>query len=230
MIELRHITREYMRHGEESIKALKNVNLKFDYGKIYSIVGHSGSGKSTLLQIIGTLDKPTEGTLILDNKKICYEKNEKLISEIRRDKIGFVFQSFYLDERLSSVENVMVPMYINNNFETNSKRREKACDLLIKLGLSKRIKHLPKELSGGEQQRVAIARALANDPQIILADEPTGNLDKTNENIVFKFLSDLAVNGKCVIIASHSENIKNFADVIIELDDGRIKKIYENKK
>mgnify|MGYP003290319083 FL=1 len=167
---------------------------------------------------------------IIDEKNICCEKDEKQISLIRRDKLGFVFQSFYLDERLSSVENVMLPMYINNNFKTNKQRKEKACELLNKLGLSKRIKHLPKELSGGEQQRVAIARALANNPQIILADEPTGNLDKKNENIVFEFLSSLANEGRCVIIASHSENIKKFADFIVELDDGEVKKIYENKK
>lgn len=230
MIELKQITKEYIKQGEEPIKALNNVSLKFDYGKIYSIIGHSGSGKSTLLQIIGTLDTPTKGTLTLDEKNICCEKDEKQISLIRRDKVGFVFQSFYLDERLSSVENVMIPMYINNNFKTNKQRKEKACELLNKLGLSKRIKHLPKELSGGEQQRVAIARALANNPQIILADEPTGNLDKKNENIVFEFLSSLANEGRCVIIASHSENIKKFADVIVELDDGEVKKIYENKK
>lgn len=230
MIELKQITKEYIKQGEEPIKALNNVSLKFDYGKIYSIIGHSGSGKSTLLQIIGTLDTPTKGTLTLDEKNICCEKDEKQISLIRRDKLGFVFQSFYLDERLSSVENVMLPMYINNNFKTNKQRKEKACELLNKLGLSKRIKHLPKELSGGEQQRVAIARALANNPQIILADEPTGNLDKKNENIVFEFLSSLANEGRCVIIASHSENIKKFADFIVELDDGEVKKIYENKK
>ena len=135
--------------------------------------------------------------------------------------IGFVFQDFYLDEHLKAYENVMLPMLINKEIK-KEERKEKACKLLIDLGLRDRINHFPKEMSGGEQQRVAIARSLANDPKIILADEPTGNLDEENEKLVFETLKDLSKKGKCVIVVTHSEEIKKYADKILTINKGKL--------
>lgn len=152
--------------------------------------------------------------------------NDKDLAKIRMQHIGFIFQDFYLDPYLKAIENVIVPMYINKIIAKEN-RKSKAIELLDRVGLKERIHHFPRELSGGEQQRVAIARALANDPDIILADEPTGNLDSTNEKMVFEQLKKLSKDGKCVIVVSHSDLAKKYADVVYEIDNH---KLHEVKK
>lgn len=206
----------------EKIIAIDNVDLKIETGKLYVIMGHSGSGKSTLIQILGLLENLTDGQLYINGQEVLnYSENDK--ANIRRDEIGFVFQSFYLNPRLTAIENVMLPMYINP-FIKNEERREKALILLARFGMENRINHYPKELSGGEQQRIAIARALANDPSFILADEPTGNLDTKNEEIVYEALKELANSGKGVVVVSHNENIKRYADEVLIMENGKLRK------
>lgn len=205
---------------DEKITAMDNVNLKIDIGRLYVIMGHSGSGKSTLIQILGLLDNLTSGELYIDGQDVSnISEDEK--ADIRQKKIGFVFQSFYLNPKLTAIENVMLPMYINKDIESSNRRR-KALKPLTNFGLENRINHYPKELSGGEQQRIAIARALANDPDFILADEPTGNLDVKNEEIVYNTLRDLANNGKAVVVVSHNENIKKYADKVFYMNSGKL--------
>ena len=206
---------------DEKIIAMDNVNLQFDTGKMYVIMGHSGSGKSTMIQILGLLDNLTSGELYINGQEVSkYSENEK--ADLRMKEIGFVFQSFYLNPKLTAIENVMLPMYINKNID-KKERKEKAMELLRKFGLENRINHYPKELSGGEQQRIAIARALANNPTFILADEPTGNLDVKNEKIVYETLKSLASSGKAVIVVSHNENIKEYADKILYMESGELR-------
>ena len=206
---------------DEKIIAMDNVNLQFDTGKMYVIMGHSGSGKSTMIQILGLLDNLTSGELYINGQEVSkYSENEK--ADLRMKEIGFVFQSFYLNPKLTAIENVMLPMYINKNID-KKERKEKAMELLKKFGLENRINHYPKELSGGEQQRIAIARALANNPTFILADEPTGNLDVKNEKIVYETLKSLASSGKAVIVVSHNENIKEYADKILYMESGELR-------
>ncbi len=203
---------------EKQIIVFDNLNLEFDEttGRFYAIMGDSGSGKSTLIQILGLLDKLTKGQYILndiDTNKL----SEKEKSNIRMKKIGFIFQSFHLNNKFRAYENVMLPMIINSSIP-KEERMKKAINLLQKLGLDSRINHFPNEMSGGEQQRVAIARALANDPDIILADEPTGNLDKNNEKEVFKILRELADRGKCVVVVSHNDVVKEYADEVFVMN------------
>ena len=183
-------------------------------------MGHSGSGKSTLISILGLIDRPSSGKYYLNGEDV-FKLDDYKLSKLRNKEIGFIFQNFYLDEHLKAYENVMIPMIINENIPKDE-RKNRAITLLKKLNLEKRINHFPKEMSGGEQQRVAIARALANEPNIILADEPTGNLDKKNELMVFEELKNLSLAGKLVIVVSHSDEIKNYADIILELKDGEL--------
>lgn len=205
---------------DEKIIAMDNVNVEFEAGKLYVIMGHSGSGKSTLIQILGLLDKLTDGKLYINGQEVSnLSENEK--ADLRMKEIGFVFQSFYLNPKLNALENVMLPMYINKEIDSKD-RKTKALKLLEQFGLENRKNHYPKELSGGEQQRIAIARALANDPNFILADEPTGNLDAKNEEIVYKTLKELANSGKAVIVVSHNESIKQYADKVLYMDSGRL--------
>ena len=219
IITIKKIEKNY-ETKEKSIQVLKGVSYTFEQGKIYSIIGHSGSGKSTLLNIMGTLLSYDKGELWIDGKEIKkMTENEK--AQFRNRKIGFVFQSYLLNGQLTALENVMVPMYINKEIETKD-RKTIATELLKKVKMEKRLTHYPKALSGGEQQRVAIARALANNPDIILADEPTGNLDKKNEEMILEIFKALKKEGKCIIIVSHSDNIKKYADVTLELDDGEL--------
>lgn len=206
----------------EKILAMNNVELKIEPGKLYVIMGHSGSGKSTLIQILGLLDTLTEGNLYINGEETSnFSEDEK--AEIRMKEIGFVFQSFYLNPKLTAIENVILPMYINDDIPKNE-RRKRALKLLTNFGLESRINHYPKELSGGEQQRIAIARALVNNPNFILADEPTGNLDVKNEEIVYNTLKSLALNGKAVVVVSHNENIKKYADEIYYMESGKLRK------
>ncbi len=219
IIKISDLVKKYKKK-EKEILVLNHINLSFEKGKIYNIIGHSGSGKTTLLNIIGTLLEFDSGKILIDGFDIT-SMNEKEKADVRNQKIGFVFQSYFLNDKLKAFENVMVPMYINVNIK-KSNRKNLAIQLLKKVKLEDRINHYPKELSGGEQQRVAIARALANNPEIILADEPTGNLDKENEKIILDIFKKLKEEGKCIIISSHSDYIKKYADVILEINDGKV--------
>ena len=180
--------KEYEKN-KEKIEICRNINLKLEEGKMYGIIGQSGSGKTTLLNIMGTLNKLTKGTLLIDNKDVSILNDDEL-AMLRMKNIGFVFQSFLLNKYMTVEENVLEPLLINKKYSKEDRKR-RVEKLIEEVGLSERKKHFPRELSGGEEQRVAIARALANDPKIILADEPTGNLDKKNEIKIFEILNVL---------------------------------------
>lgn len=218
-MNIENVCKVYKTKNDE-VKALDNVSYEFKPGKLYAIMGHSGSGKSTLISILGLIETLTSGRITINNKDISKLKDDEL-ANLRMKYIGFVFQDFYLDEHLKAYENVLLPMLINKEIK-KADRKEKALKLLTDLGLNERINHYPKELSGGECQRVAIARSLANDPEIILADEPTGNLDEENEKLVFETLKSLAKKGKCVIVVTHSEEIKKYADEILKITKGKL--------
>ena len=205
---------------EEEILVLDHINYEFQAGKLYAITGHSGSGKTTLINILGLIEEPTSGKLYIDKEDV-HKLMDKEASLLRSQKIGFIFQDFYLDENLKAYENVIVPMIINKRIK-KEERKEKSLQLLKMVGLENRINHYPKELSGGECQRVAIARSMANDPEIILADEPTGNLDEKNEKLIFEELKKLSEKGKCVIVVSHSPLIKKYADVVLSIKGGKL--------
>lgn len=218
-LKLENICKVYNLKTEKVI-ALNQINYQFEVGKFYAIMGHSGSGKSTLISILGLIDRPSSGKYYLNGEDV-FKLDDYKLSKLRNKEIGFIFQNFYLDEHLKAYENVMIPMIINENIPKDE-RKNRAITLLKKLNLEKRVNHFPKEMSGGEQQRVAIARALANEPNIILADEPTGNLDKKNEHMIFEELKNLSLAGKLVIVVSHSDEIKKYADIILELKDGEL--------
>lgn len=221
VIELKGINKIYKK-GNEEVRALEDIDLAFEKGKFYAIMGHSGSGKSTLISILGLMNKFDSGDYLL-NEKSTKDLKELEASKLRMKEIGFVFQEFYLDEYMTALDNVILPMLINK--EIDKQNREKiAIDLLKKFKLEGRESHLPHELSGGEKQRVCIARALANNPSIILADEPTGDLDEENEKMIFNYLKELSNEGKCVIVVSHSSEVKNYADILIELKSGKLVK------
>lgn len=221
VIELKGINKIYKK-GNEEVRALEDIDLAFEKGKFYAIMGHSGSGKSTLISILGLMNKFDSGDYLL-NEKSTKDLKELEASKLRMKEIGFVFQEFYLDEYMTALDNVILPMLINK--EIDKQNREKvAKDLLKKFKLEGRESHLPHELSGGEKQRVCIARALANNPSIILADEPTGDLDEGNEKMIFNYLKELSNEGKCVIVVSHSNEVKNYADILIELKSGKLVK------
>ena len=216
---MNNINKKYSKNNNE-INALSNINVNFEKGKFYAIMGHSGSGKSTLLSIIGLINDFDSGKYFLENKDIK-KLNDIELSKFRMNKIGFIFQDFYLDEHMTALENVMLPMIINDKIQKNE-RKNIALDLLKKVNMLERASHLPKELSGGEQQRIAIARALANNPAIILADEPTGNLDVENEKIIFEELKKLSKSGKCVIVVSHSNEAIKYADIVMSIKKGEL--------
>lgn len=214
VLECQNIKKTYKKQKKKLV-VLKEVNYKFASGKVYAIVGKSGAGKTTLINMLGLLKKPDSGKIFIlesDTSKL----SENQTAELRNTKIGFIFQSFYLDPLMTAEENIKFPMYLNpkrKKEEINSRVKE----LLQEMELEDRENHFPKELSGGEQQRVAIARALANNPEIILADEPTGSLDPENEENVLNILKKLAKQGKCVIIVTHSKTVREYADVILEI-------------
>jgi len=218
-LSFKNISKKYYKNNKE-IEVLNDISYTFSFGKFYAVTGHSGSGKSTLISILGLLDSFSSGTYMIQGNDITsFRDIEK--SKFRMNHVGFIFQNFYLDEHLKSYENVELPMIINKNYSA-SMRKDRAIELLKKMNLEERVNHFPNEMSGGEQQRVAIARALANDPDIILADEPTGNLDEKNEIEIFKILRSMADSGKCVIVVSHSNQVKNYADVVLHLKDGKL--------
>ncbi|MCI8794222.1 MAG: ABC transporter ATP-binding protein [Bacilli bacterium] len=218
VVELINIEKSYSLKNHE-IPVLKNINVKFENGKFYAIMGHSGSGKSTLISIIDGIEPYTSGKVII-NKKDLSDMNNKEKSFMRNNEIGIIFQDFFLDNYLTALENIVFPMTINDKYKKSANKR--ALELLKKVELENRSNHFPKELSGGEKQRVAIARALANDPNIIIADEPTGNLDEENESKIFSVLKRLSQEGKCVIVVSHSNEILKYADVFYELKEGSL--------
>lgn len=219
LIKLENISKEY-KTNTKVIKVLNDVNAKFYSGKFYAIMGHSGSGKSTLVNILALIDNFDSGAYYLYNLNIKDFNDEKL-SNLRMNNIGFIFQEINLIPTLKAYENVIVPMLINKKIKANE-RKELALKLLKEVGLEDRIDHFPRELSGGEQQRVAIARALANDPNIIIADEPTGNLDEKTESEIFELLKKLSVKGRCIIMVSHSEYVKKYADEVLKIENGKL--------
>lgn len=218
IIKLSKISKSY-NIKDNKIIALESITYEFSKGKLYAIMGHSGSGKSTLINILGTLESPTSGTYILDGKKIN-SLNDSETSKIRNKKIGLIFQNYNLEQNMKAYENVMLPLLLGK--ESFESMKKKSINILQKVDLKNRINHYPKELSGGEQQRVSIARALVTNPDIILADEPTGNLDEDNERNIFEILRNIANDGKCVIVVSHSDNIKKYADVLIRINKGKL--------
>ncbi len=216
MIELRDIEKVY-RRGSEELHALKGVSMEIEKGEFISIVGPSGAGKSSLLHILGCLDRPTRGSMKFDSINVEH-MSEYALDAIRRKKIGFVFQQFYLMPGLSVYENVTLPKVFSK--EKAASERVKA--LIDMVGLGSRLEHFPNQLSGGEMQRVAIARALVNDPEVVLADEPTGNLDSENSEKIFELLKSLHQKAYTVVMVTHNTALAQRADRIITIKDGRI--------
>jgi putative ABC transport system ATP-binding protein len=218
LIEAKNIRKEY-EMGEEKVEAIKNMSLKVKEGEFISIIGPSGSGKSTLLHILGCLDLPSRGEYLYKGKEISTYSDDQL-SAFRNREIGFVFQFFYLLPRENVLENVKLPLFYRDTSEED--KNDMAMKALRKVGMGKRKNHLPTELSGGERQRVAIARALVGEPNLILADEPTGNLDtKTGESIISIF-EELYKSGKTVIMITHEKELAEKAEKIVKIRDGEI--------
>ena len=220
LISLKKISKNYILNNK--VKALRNINFDFEIGKVYSIVGPSGSGKSTLLNILSLIDKPTSGNIKIDGKSIDFN-NDDLNDKIRASSIGIIYQNYNLLPDFTALENVsLAGLALNKNTKISLNEAKK---IISNLGLSKRLDHFPSELSGGENQRIAIARALINKPKIILADEPTGNLDHKSAKNVFKILLDLKKNNRLIIFATHNREFAKLSDCKIEMIDGNIKSI-----
>ena len=223
-IEIKNVSKVY----PNGVKAMDNVSLTVTEGEFIAVMGQSGSGKSTLLQVMGLLDKCTEGAVLVNGRDVSkLSANE--FADVRRKNLGFVFQSFHLNTHMKLYENIMLPMLINGEYKTKRDMKAKAMELAETVGLSHRVEHYPGELSGGEQQRVAIARALANDPDFILADEPTGNLDSKNEIMIFEELKKLSQNGRGVLVVCHNDAIVDYADKIYIMKDGVLKEKNDEK-
>jgi putative ABC transport system ATP-binding protein len=218
IVQLKNVEKTY-RSGKLNVPVLKGISLTVKQGEMVAIMGPSGSGKSTLMNIIGLLDRPTVGELLISEQPITLAQSASGLAHIRSDKIGFIFQSFNLLPRLSALENVLLPTI----YQAEKKnRRARAKDLLTDLGLGDRVAHKPTELSGGEKQRVAIARALINDPDLILADEPTGNLDTKSGKEVMRILSELNSQGKTIVIITHDPSIASQCQRTVRILDGMI--------
>lgn len=215
VIELKGVTREYAGHGS-TVKALDGATFDIQTGEWVAITGPSGSGKSTLVNLLGCLDRPSSGELKIDGVDVA-SMSAKELDRFRADKIGFIFQQFHLIPYLSAVENVMLAQYFHSMTDEGEAR-----EALEKVGLGARISHLPSELSGGEQQRVCIARALINNPPILLADEPTGNLDAENQKIVASLLGDLHRAGHTIVMVTHDPEMAALAQRKIALSHGRV--------
>ncbi|MFK0419069.1 ABC transporter ATP-binding protein [Campylobacter jejuni] len=212
IIKINNLNKEFGK-----VKALNNINLSVYEGEWLAIMGPSGSGKSTLLNILSLMDTPSSGEYILDNENLEQMDEEQKIT-LRREKIGLVFQQFHLIPYLNALENVMLSQYYHSSVD-----EEDAKMVLEKVGLSHRLTHLPSQLSGGEQQRVCIARALINNPELLLADEPTGNLDEANEQIVLQTLQKLKNEGKTIVLITHNPDLAKFADRTLILQHGVLK-------
>jgi len=216
MIHLENIVKIYS-IGETQVNALDHINLDIEAGEMVSIMGPSGSGKSTMMNLLGCLDRPNEGKYELDGIDVSRMSDDELAS-VRNKKIGFVFQSYNLLPRLNALMNVELPLIYNGT----GNRHKRALEAMEAVGIAKRAHHKPSEMSGGEQQRVAIARALVNDPPLILADEPTGNLDTKTSHSIMEFLQDLNRKGITIVIVTHEEDIAGYTKRTIYLRDGSI--------
>ena len=219
-INLKNVSKIYLKKNK--IKALNKINLNFELGKTYSIIGPSGSGKSTLLNLLSLIDEPSSGTITI-NKKIINYNNQDYNDKFRASTIGLIYQNYNLLNDFTALENVsLAELALNDNLRSSKLNAKK---ILTSLGLMKRINHYPTELSGGENQRVAIARAIINKPRIILADEPTGNLDVNTSKKVFKSLFDLKKSNRLIIFATHNRLFADMSDCKIEMIDGNIKSV-----
>jgi putative ABC transport system ATP-binding protein len=218
-IETRKLVKEY-NQGGTILKVLDNVDIKIESGEFMAIMGPSGSGKSTLLNMLGALDRPTSGKVIINDKDIAYFDDDQL-ANLRNKELGFIFQQFNLIHRMTALDNVEVPLSISGM--SRNKRREKASELLEMVGLKDRMDHKPTQLSGGEQQRVAIARALANDPNIFLCDELTGNLDSKTGQEIMTFLRKINDDQqKTFVLVTHDPNVAQSTDRLLMINDGKI--------
>ena len=225
IIEVKNLARHF-KVGSELIKAIKQIDLSIQQNEFVALMGQSGSGKSTLMNILGCLDTPTDGSYTLNNHKVSELKDNDL-AEIRNKEIGFVFQTFNLLPRSTALENVMLPLVYAGI--SNEDREKRALIALDKVGLADRVNHRPNELSGGQRQRVAVARALVNNPSIILADEPTGNLDSATSIEIMALFQDMHKNGNTVIIVTHEEDIAQYTHRIVRLKDGEVESDERNQ-
>jgi putative ABC transport system ATP-binding protein len=216
MIHLENIVKVYT-IGDVQVNALNHVSLDIETGEMVSIMGHSGSGKSTMMNVLGCLDRPNGGTYLLDGIDVSHLNDDQLAA-VRNKKIGFVFQSFNLLPRLSALMNVELPLV----YTSAKNRKERAEQAMTAVSIEKRAHHKPSEMSGGEQQRVAIARALVNNPPLILADEPTGNLDTVTSHSIMEFLQKLNQEGRTIVIVTHEEDIAAYTKRTIYLRDGSV--------
>jgi len=216
MLEIKNVTKIYG-EGETKVVALNNVSLRVEKGDFIAVMGPSGSGKSTLLNVIGGLDRLSSGEVLLEGKRID-NLDENALVEIRRGKIAYVFQQYHLIPSLTALENVLLPLI----FAETSGKAERALNILKRVGLEKRAKHKPSQLSGGEQQRVAIARALVNNPLLVLADEPTGNMDQETGQKILHLFDQLNREGHSIIMVTHNPEIAKYAGEIIVLRDGQV--------
>jgi len=217
---------KYYQVGTQLVKALQSISIEIERGDYVAIMGPSGSGKSTLMNIIGCLDTPTKGTYILNNQNVS-RLNDDALANIRNNEIGFVFQTFNLMPRYTALENVMLPLIYAG--KTKAEREKRALEVLEEVSLTDRVSHKPNELSGGQRQRVAIARALVNHPSIILADEPTGNLDSKTSIDIMRLFDIIHKNGNTIILVTHEEDIAIHAHRIIRLRDGLVESDVRNK-
>ena len=216
---------KYYQIGTEIVKALRNINLSIFKNEYVAIMGPSGSGKSTLMNLLGCLDTPTSGQYFLNNKDVSRMSDNEL-AKVRNKEIGFVFQTFNLMPRYNALDNVILPLIYSG--KKKNERIERGIEVLNNVGLSDRIKHKPNELSGGQRQRVAIARAMVNNPSIILADEPTGNLDSKTSIEIMHLLDEIHKKGNTIILVTHEEEIAKFANRIIKLKDGWVESDFKN--
>jgi putative ABC transport system ATP-binding protein len=221
MIQLQNIAKSYERPGEGVLKVLKEIDFKVEKGEFVAIVGPSGSGKSTLMNILGLLDTPDSGEYELLGSRIS-GLSAKELARTRNSTIGFVFQQFHLLPRTTAAENVELPLIYSNGNKISGGTHNKAINALCRVGLEDRLTHYPSELSGGQQQRVAIARALVNDPDVILADEPTGNLDQESGHQVMDLFRDLNNSGSTILFITHDQHLASQASRVVRIDDGRL--------
>ena len=226
IIKLQDVKKEYLM-GDSKINALDGVDVAINKGDFIAIIGPSGSGKSTMMNMVGALDMPTSGKIFLDGKNVA-QMHESDLAQIRGKKIGFIFQTFNLIPTLTALENVSLPMMFQGTGK--KERTRKAMELLEKVGLSDRENHLPSELSGGQRQRVAIARSLANNPDVILADEPTGNLDSKTGKEILELFVELNKEGKTIIIVTHDDDVAKKARKVLKMKDGKLDANKNGKK
>ncbi len=218
--DLRGVRKVYFKpDGSVLVEALRGIDLRIEPGEYLAIMGASGSGKSTLMNILGCLDRPTSGSYQLDGRDVSVMDDQEL-SRVRRERIGFVFQAFNLISELNTVENVEVPLFYQG--VSRAQRRRRAMSKIEKVGLADRITHRPSELSGGQQQRVAIARALVNEPAVIMADEPTGNLDSATGEAILNLLGDLHAGGMTILVVTHDPRVADRCQRIVRLSDGLV--------